>query len=129
MITGREELIIPIGGRYKKTYDFLDGLGDAEDFEGLTATLKIKNIAEEFEDEDAFECVGAVTVEPLDSDSNIIKGRLVVDIAATDTAKIKIPESERDIYGESDRYAVMTVQFDNGEIPLIITIRPITPII
>jgi hypothetical protein len=125
MITGREEIILPIGGRFKKIYDFLDSLGSPEDFAGRTATLTIKNIAEEYEDEAVIETIGSVTVEPLDSESNTIKGRLVIDIDPSYTSQIKIPNSETDPYIKSGRYAVITVRFDNDEIPLLLTVKPI----
>lgn len=125
MVTGTEEIIVPIGGRFEKIYDFLDSTGNAEDFSGRTGTLIIKNIAEAFEDEASFTCTNAVEVEPLDTESNIIKGRIVLSIAPEDTAKLKIPEDENDPYMESGRYAIATVKFDNNEIPLNLIIRPI----
>lgn len=113
------DLKIVRGSVYKATYAWIDkSTGEYEDFSGLSATIKIKNIHEDFKDEDNLFTVGTTIIEPLDNDGQPFKGRIEITLSAEETKKLKIPESEEDPYGESDYYAVMSIILSTGEIAL-----------
>ena len=113
------DLRIVRGSVYKASYAWIDkSTGEYEDFAGLSATIKIKNIHEDFQDEENIFTVGSAVVEPLDVDGNPFKGKIEITLSAEDTRKLKIPQSEEDPYGESDYYAVMSITLSNGEIAL-----------
>ena len=128
MLTGTDIVNIPIGARFIATYDFVDDLGNAEDFTTRTAAVKLKNIFDDADNKEAIDCPDTVTVQPLDSESNAMTGRIALDIGPTLTAQLEVPEDESDPYGESGIYAIIQVTFDNGEIPLIIKVKPIKTI-
>jgi hypothetical protein len=125
MQAGKDIVEIPIGATFKATYDFLDENSNTEDFEGRTATVKLKNIFKDANDGSTFECIDCVEVEPLDSESNKIKGRILLNIKSAYTSKFEIPSSEIDPYIESAIYGIIQVIFDNGEVPLIISVKPL----
>ncbi len=124
MLLGRDELTILRGSKFYGTWQWINSItGDAEDFSGLTATVKIKNIHEDFADiKNTYE-VGTATVEPLDIDSNAFKGRVDISLSKTDTLNFAIPESEEDRYGESDFYSILSITLSTGEVILQAKVR------
>lgn len=124
MLLGRDELTILRGSKFYGTWQWINSVtGEPEDFSGLTATVKIKNIHEDFTDvKNTFE-VGTAIVEPLDIDGNAFKGRVDISLSKTDTLNFAIPESEEDRYGESDFYSILSITLSTGEVILQAKIR------
>ena len=119
MLLGTDDLTILRGSKFSGTWVWQNSVtGDNEDFAGLTATVKIKNIHEEFEDEKNVYEIGTATVEPLDEFGEILKGRIDVEISKEDTLKFAIPSTERDSYGTSDYYSILTILLSTGEVAL-----------
>ena len=119
MLLGTDEITILRGSKFYGTWQWINSVtGEPEDFTGLTATVKIKNIHEDFEDVKNLYEVGVATVEPLDIDSNAYKGRVDVELSSEDTVKLGIPDSENDRYGESDFYSILTITLNTGEVIL-----------
>lgn len=119
MLLGTDELTILRGSKFYGTWQWVNSVtGDPEDFAGLSATIKIKNIHEDFEDiKNTFE-VGVVIVEPEDIDGNAIKGRIDISLSKEDTLNFTIPQYEDDRYGESDFYGVLSITLSTGEVIL-----------
>ncbi len=124
MLLGTDELTILRGSKFYGTWVWQNSItGENEDFTGLTATIKIKNIHEDFKDgKNTFE-VGVATVEPLDVDTNVFKGRVDIELSKEDTLNFAIPESEEDRYGESDFYSILSITLSTGEVILQAKIR------
>lgn len=119
MLLGMDNLTILRGSKFYGTWVWENSdSGEKEDLSGLTATIKIKNIHEEFEDIQNVLEVGTATVEPLDSDGNTLTGRIDIELSKTDTLNFMIPSDERDRYGESDYYSVLTILLSTGEVAL-----------
>ena len=119
MLLGTDELTILRGSKFYGTWVWQNSItGENEDFTGLTATIKIKNIHEEFADiKNTFE-VGVVIVEPEDIDGNAIKGRIDITLSKEDTLNFAIPQYEDDRYGESDFYGVLSITLSTSEVIL-----------
>jgi len=129
MITLRTTVAIPVGAKFNIYYDFSDSNGGGPmDFAGRTGTLKIKNIFKDADNSDFIECPDCIDVEPLDSEGNNIKSRIQFNIDSQYTSQLEIPDNEKDPYGESGVYAIAQVTFDNGEIPIILKVKPIKTI-
>jgi hypothetical protein len=124
MLLGTDELTILRGSKFYGTWQWINSVtGEGEDFSGLTASIKIKNIHEDFEDvKNVFE-VGTATVEPTDVDGNAYKGRIDIELSGEDTAYFAIPDSEEDKYNTSDYYAVMEILLSTGEVVLKAKVR------
>lgn len=119
MLLGTDELVILRGSKFYGTWKWVNSVtGDAEDFAGLTARVKIKNIHEDFSDVKNTWEVGTVIVEPLDIDGNAFKGRVDIVLEKEDTLKFSIPLFEEDKYGASDYYAVLEITLNTGEVIL-----------
>ena len=124
MLLGTDELTILRGSKFYGTWQWVNSVtGDPEDFAGLSATIKIKNIHEDFEDiKNVFE-VGTAIIEPLDVDGNATKGRVDVSLSKADTLNFTIPQSEDDKYGESGFYAILEILLSTGEVILQAKVR------
>ena len=124
MLLGTDELIILRGSKFYGTWQWINSVtGDPEDFIGLTASVKIKNIHEDFAGiKNTYE-VGTAIVEPLDIDDNAFKGRVDIELSKEDTLLLAIPESEDDRYGESDFYAILEILLSTGEVILQAKVR------
>ena len=126
MLLGMPEITVVRGSKFYGTYQWIDSAtGDLEDFAVLTATIKIKNIHEEFADEVNTFTVGTATVEPLDMDNNAYKGRVIIALSEAETLLFKIPSSEEDIYGNSDIYGMLSLTLSTGEVALQAKVRVI----
>lgn len=129
MQTVRTSIDIPIGGKLKLIINITDAeTGEPFNFEGLTGTLKMKNVFEEAEDKKVYESTSAVEFEPEDSEGNKKKGVISLNIDVDITSKLEIPENESDPFGESGFYSVIQIIADDGQIPAIFKIRPIQTI-
>lgn len=129
MQTLRYEIDIPIGAYFEFFFDISDENGTAEDFAGKTAALKLQNISKSPSNKDAIVCsADCIELEPDDSEGNTIKGRILFKIKSEYTQQLEIPDSEKDPYGESGYYAIAQVSFDDGQIPIILKVRPIKTI-
>ena len=124
MLLGTDELTILRGSKFYGTWQWVNSVtGDPEDFAGLSASIKIKNIHEEFEDiKNVFE-VGTAIIEPLDVDGNATKGRVDVSLSKADTLNFTIPQSEDDKYGESGFYAILEILLSTDEVILQAKVR------
>ena len=124
MLLGTDELTILRGSKFYGTWQWVNSVtGDPEDFAGLSATIKIKNIHEDFEDiKNVFE-VGTAIIEPEDIDGNATKGRVDVSLSKVDTLNFAIPQSEDDKYGESGFYAILEILLSTGEVILQAKVR------
>lgn len=124
MLLGTDELTILRGSKFYRTWQWVNSVtGDPEDFAGLSATIKIKNIHEDFEDiKNVFE-VGTAIIEPLDVDGNATKGRVDVSLSKADTLNFTIPQSEDDKYGESGFYAILEILLSTSEVILQAKVR------
>jgi hypothetical protein len=119
MLLGTDQLTILRGSKFYGTWQWVNSVtGDAEDFAGLTATIKIKNIHEDFESVKNTYEVGTVIIEPLDNNNSAIKGRVDISLSKEDTLKFAIPENEEDRYGESGFYSILEILLSTGEIIL-----------
>lgn len=129
MQTLRQEVYIPISGVFNFYFVIRDSDGNPLDFTGRSATVKLKNIHEEAEESEIHTCANdCIEIEPEDSENNKIKGKIQFNIKKEDTSKLTIPKSESDPYGISGFHSVIQVDFDNGEIPIILKVRPIKTI-
>jgi len=117
MLLGTPEIKILRGSIFCATWTWKDNITDEnEDFEGLSASIKIKNIHEEFEDiQNTFE-VGIAEVEPIDDEGNASKGSVKITLSKEDTLLFKIPANECDRYGESGVYGILNVTLSTGEV-------------
>lgn len=119
MLLGTDDIKILRGSVFKGTWQWQnEDTEEYEDFAGLTATIKIKNIDDEFENVQNTFTVGTAIVEPLDDNQNPIKGRIDITIPKTDTLKLAIPTHEEDRYGESGVYAILSITLSTGEVIL-----------
>lgn len=119
MLLGTDELTILRGSKFYGTWQWVNSVtSNPEDFAGLTASIKIKNIHEDFKDEKNTYEVGTATVEPLDVDTNVFKGRVDISLSKEDTLLFAIPEVEEDKYGESDFYGILEILLSTGEVIL-----------
>lgn len=126
MLLGTDELTILRGSKFYGTWQWINSVtGDAEDFAGLTASVKIKNIHEDFENAKNTYEVGTATVEPLDINQNAFKGRVDIELSKEETLLFAIPEGEDDRYGESDFYAILEILLSTGEVILQAKVRVI----
>ena len=124
MLLGTDEITILRGSKFYGTWQWVNSTtGDAEDFSGLSATIKIKNIHEDFEDVKNVFKVGVATVEPLDTNSNAFKGRVDIELSKEDTSYFAIPNSENDKHGASDFYGILEILLSTGEVILKAKVR------
>lgn len=124
MLLGTDELTILRGSKFYGTWQWVNSTtSNPEDFAGLTARVKIKNIHEDFADVKNTYEVGTVIVEPLDVDGNIIKGRVDIELSKEDTLLFTIPGGEDDKYGESDFYAILEIVLSTSEVILQAKVR------
>ena len=128
MQTLRDTVSIPQGASFNFYFDFVDSEGNAMDFAGRTGTLKLRNIFKDANNSSLIECVDCIDVEPLDSEGNNIKSRIQFNIGSEYTSQLELPDNEKDPYGESGVYSIAQVTFDNGEIPIILKVKPIKTI-
>lgn len=119
IIAQDEELIVYIGLGFSVAYDFLNDDNTSIDLADKTASAYLRNIDIEFKDEE-LESIGTITVEP---DSQ--KGRVLLELTADDTKKLKIPNTEDAPYTLSDIYSKIIV-VDEGNKPILdIKVKPI----
>ena len=119
MLLGTDELTILRGSKFYGTWQWINSVtGNPEDFAGLTASIKIKNIHEDFADVKNTYEVGIATVEPLDINGDAFKGRVDISLSKEDTLLFAIPEFEDDRYGESDFYGILEILLSTGEVIL-----------
>lgn len=119
MLLGRDELVILRGSKFYGTWQWINSVtGDAEDFAGLSASIKIKNIHEDFANVKNTYKVGTAIIEPLDINQNALKGRVDIELSKEETLFFEIPEYEDDRYGESDFYAILEILLSTGEVIL-----------
>ena len=124
MLLGTDDLTILRGSSFYGTWQWVNSVtGDAEDFAGLSGSIKIKNTHEDFADVKNTYEVGTVIVEPLDVNDNVIKGRVDISLTKEETLYFAIPDFEDDRYGESDFYAVLNITLSTGEVILQAKVR------
>ncbi len=124
MLLGTDELTILRGSKFYGTWQWINSVnGEPEDFAGLTASVKIKNIHEDFAKVKNTYEVGTVIVEPLDINQNAVKGRVDISLSKEETLFFAIPEGEDDRYGESDFYAILEILLSTSEVILQAKVR------
>ncbi|WP_046996069.1 hypothetical protein, partial [Aliarcobacter butzleri] len=112
--TGFDNITILRGSKYVGLWEW-----DDCDFEGRTATIKIKNIHPDFKDEKNVWEVGTAIVEPLDIDGNPYKGRVKIELTKEETFLLSIPEEEEFLYDEEGGYySVLNIILDDGTVIL-----------
>lgn len=124
MLLGTDELTILRGSKFYGTWQWINSVtDDPEDFADLTASVKIKNIHEEFSNTKNTYEVGTAIVEPLDVNQNALKGRVDIELSKEETLLLAIPKFEDDRYGESDFYAILEILLSTGEVILQAKVR------
>lgn len=119
MLLGTDDIKILRGSVFKGTWQWQnEDTEEYENFAGLTATIKIKNIDEEFANVQNTFIVGTAIVEPPDANQVPFKGRIDITIPKVDTLKLAIPSNEEDKYGESGVYSILSITLSTGEVIL-----------
>ncbi|MCT7643476.1 phage major tropism determinant [Aliarcobacter butzleri] len=118
---GFDNITILRGSKYVGVWDWEDC-----DFEGRTATIKIKNIHPDFKDKKNAWEVGTARVEPLDIDWNPYKGRVEIELTKEETFLLSIPEEEEFLYDEEGGYySVLNIILDDGTVILSANVKVI----
>lgn len=118
---GFDNITILRGSKYVGVWDWEDC-----DFEGRTATIKIKNIHPDFKDKKNAWEVGTARVEPLDIDGNPYKGRVEIELTKEETFLLSIPEEEEFLYDEEGGYySVLNIVLDDGTVILSANVKVI----
>lgn len=118
---GFDNITILRGSKYVGVWDWEDC-----DFEGRTATIKIKNIHPDFKDKKNAWEVGTARVEPLDIDGNPYKGRVEIELTKEETFLLSIPEEEEFLYDEEGGYySVLNIILDDGTVILSANVKVI----
>ncbi|MCG3656007.1 pyocin knob domain-containing protein [Aliarcobacter butzleri] len=118
---GFDNITILRGSKYVGVWDWEDC-----DFEGRTATIKIKNIHPDFKDKKNAWEVGTARVEPLDIDGNPYKGRVKIELTKEETFLLSIPEEEEFLYDEEGGYySVLNIILDDGTVILSANVKVI----
>ncbi len=117
--TGFDNITVLRGSKYIGVWDW-----EETDFTGNTATIKIKNIHEQFKDVKNVYEVGVATVCPLDIDGNPYTNRIQIELSKEDTLKFAIPASEDFSFGEeSGYYSVLNIILDDGTVVLTANVK------
>lgn len=118
---GFDNITILRGSKYVGLWEW-----DNCDFEGRTATIKIKNIHPDFKDKKNAWEVGTARVEPLDIDGNPYKGRVEIELTKEETFLLSIPEEEEFLYDEEGGYySVLNIILDDGTVILSANVKVI----
>ncbi len=118
---GFDNITILRGSKYVGLWEW-----DNCDFEGRTATIKIKNIHPDFKDKKNAWEVGTARVEPLDIDGNPYKGRVEIELTKEETFLLSIPEEEEFLYDEEGGYySVLNIVLDDGTVILSANVKVI----
>ncbi|MBF7065747.1 hypothetical protein [Aliarcobacter butzleri] len=118
---GFDNITILRGSKYVGLWEW-----DNCDFEGRTATIKIKNIHPDFKDKKNSWEVGTARVEPLDIDGNPYKGRVEIELTKEETFLLSIPEEEEFLYDEEGGYySVLNIILDDGTVILSANVKVI----
>ncbi|MCG3662510.1 hypothetical protein L5F37_03760 [Aliarcobacter butzleri] len=118
---GFDNITILRGSKYVGLWEW-----DNCDFEGRTATIKIKNIHPDFKDKKNAWEVGTARVEPLDIDGNPYKGRVQIELTKEETFLLSIPEEEEFLYDEEGGYySVLNIILDDGTVILSANVKVI----
>ncbi|MCT7633929.1 hypothetical protein N5U36_00585 [Aliarcobacter butzleri] len=118
---GFDNITILRGSKYVGVWDWEDC-----DFEGRTATIKIKNIHPDFKDKKNAWEVGVATVCPLDIDDNPYINRIQIELTKEETFLLSIPEEEEFLYDEEGGYySVLNIILDDGTVILSANVKVI----
>ena len=117
--TGFDNITVLRGSKYIGVWDWEDC-----DFTGNTATIKIKNIHEQFKDVKNVYEVGVATVCPLDIDGNPYTNRIQIELSKEDTLKFAIPDEEEFSFDdESGYYSILNITLDDGTVVLTANVK------
>ena len=117
--TGFDNITVLRGSKYIGVWNWEDC-----DFTGMTATIKIKNIHEQFKDVKNVYAVGVATVCPLDIDGNPYTDRIQIELSKEDTLKFAIPDEEEFSFDdESGYYSILNITLDDGTVVLTANVK------
>lgn len=117
--TGFDNITVLRGSKYVGIWDW-----EETDFTGNTATIKIKNIHEQFKDVKNVYEVGVATVCPLDIDGNPYTNRIQIELSKEDTLKFAIPDEEEFSFDdESGYYSILNITLDDGTVVLTANVK------
>ena len=120
IVANDEELVIYTGLAFSVPYDFKEDDDTPISFAGKTFTGILQNLNSDFSIEAAIEDYGTITTEPGD-----VVGRILIELNATETSMLNIPDTDLEPYTESGIYAKILV-IDNNSIPVLdIKVKPI----